>query len=94
MSYNVPPNVLEDFLKTVPYDKEPIRGLMEKDTALQTYAHKLTRYGEYTVNYRNEPWGTHKEFFEVLDGNGYIVCIRKIKTYYEITIERESEKDV
>lgn len=94
MSYNVPPNVLEDFLKTVPYDKGPIKGLMEEDSALQTYAYKLTKYGEYTVNYRNEPWGTHKEFFEVLDGNGYVVRIHKISTYYEIAIEREAEKDV
>lgn len=86
----------KDFYDTITADKAAIEMIVKKDNTLKSLIAHINQIDNETIQsieyiYRNEPSPFHYEFYDLIDGNGYIVSYntRRNSAMTSVSIKRE-----
>lgn len=86
----------KDFYDTITADKAAIERIIKKDNTLKSLIGHINQIDNDSVQsiqyiYQNEPSPLHYEFYDLIDGNGYIVSYntRWNSVMTSVTIKRE-----
>lgn len=84
------------FYETITADKAAIEKIVKKDNTLKSLIFHIDQIDNDKVQslgyiYQNEPSPLHYEFYDLIDGNGYIVSYNTQKDgiMTSVTIKRE-----